>query len=205
MPFIPTPLCVSAEIRMICHGQKIENTLSFLHPNGWTPATAQDLANHLLTWWTTLYRVPVSSDVTLREIVVTDISTQNSFQVTQPAPAPAPQGAVNIGAAPNNVSLTYSFRTTKIGRSFRGRNYVVGIPREHIVDDIVGTVYTNAMQSAYDTLAFSVLPVNATWVVVSKFNNKAPRAQGVATEIVRVVLVDNVVDSQRRRLTGRGQ
>jgi hypothetical protein len=45
--------------------------------------------------------------------------------------------------------------------------------------------------------------VNDTWVVLSKFFAKNPRSTAVATPIT-AVSADQYLDSQRRRLTGRG-
>src|SRR6187551_3206995 len=93
MAFIPVPETVMVEIRQKLNLQSIENTLYFQKGGGWDPASATVLANDILTWWTTYFRVEISQDVTLSEIVVTDLDVVDSFQVTVPAPAPAPQGS----------------------------------------------------------------------------------------------------------------
>jgi len=61
------------------------------------------------------------------------------------------------------------------------------------------------LQAAYNDLRS--LPFDNPWehCVISRFNAGAPRTTGVATKVTSCVVVDPYVDSQRRRLTGRGQ
>jgi len=42
------------------------------------------------------------------------------------------------------------------------------------------------------------------FVVVSKKSGGLPRAIGLSTPVQQSVIVDNILDSQRRRLPGRG-
>jgi hypothetical protein len=45
---------------------------------------------------------------------------------------------------------------------------------------------------------------DAVHVVVSRYHLGAPRVTGIATPVITYLATDNNVDSQRRRLTGRG-
>jgi len=204
MPFIPVPETVMVEVRMRLNLQSIEQTLYFQKGGGWDSASATTLANDILLWWTTYYRVEISDDVTLVEIVVTDLDVVDSFQVTVPAPSPAPTGSNGDGAAPNNVAICISFRTDRRGRSYRGRNYVSGIPTNLILNSVVLPDFTDAILSAYQTLPFATTSSGGTWVIASRRNGGVARVIGVTTPVTSVVLVDSVVDSQRRRLPGRG-
>jgi hypothetical protein len=49
--------------------------------------------------------------------------------------------------------------------------------------------------------------ITASWemVVVSTVENKAPRASALVQPVTSVLYTDLTVDSQRRRLTGRGR
>jgi len=204
MAFIPVPETVMVEVRMKLNLQSIENTLYFQKGGGWDPASATVLANDILTWWTTYFRVEISQDVFLSEIVVTDLDVVDSFQVTVPAPAPAPQGSNGDPAAPNNVALCISFRTARRGRSYRGRNFVAGIPSNLLLNSVALSTFTDAILAAYETLPFATTSAAGTWVVVSRRNAGVDRTEGVTTPVSAVIIVDSVVDSQRRRLPGRG-
>jgi hypothetical protein len=121
-------------------------------------------------------------------------------------------GDLNDAPLPNNVTLTVSFRTANRGRSFRGRNYVVGLGETQVAGNTVAPSVITAFDGIYSQLLASPVAAIATWVVVSRFSGvdpvtkePIPRVTGIATPITSVTVVDNVVDSQRRRLPKRGQ
>lgn len=47
-------------------------------------------------------------------------------------------------------------------------------------------------------------PEFAQWVVVSRYLNNVPRTVGTSTLVLEASYRDRIVDSQRRRLPGRG-
>lgn len=211
MPFIPVPETVEAEIRMSLDGQHIENTLYFTKIGGVTLAEAVALAGDLLIWWNTSYAVPLSSQLSLREVYMTDLETATGYTHTQPAPAPAPVGDVDFESEPNSVALCVSFRTNLRGRSFRGRNYVSGLPGNGVLQNTVEPATVAGIVSAYEDLLGVASAAGVEWCVVSRFSGvdgdgkPIPRANGIATAITSVLAVDPTVDNQRRRLPGRGQ
>jgi hypothetical protein len=196
---------------MLLDGQKIENTLYFNKIGGFTLADAVSLGGDLLTWWASLYSVPLSTNISLREIYITDLSSATGFTTTQPAPVPAPTGDINTESMPNAVALAVSFRTALRGRSFRGRNYVSGITIDGVIINTVTSTVLASIVAAYEGLFTIASAAGLTWVVVSRFSGvdslgkPIPRTSGIATEIQAVLIVDATVDSQRRRAPGRGQ
>lgn len=210
MPFVPVPDTVMVEMRMTCHSQKVENTLYFT--GGFSDETLPaELALVMESWWTDNYAPLVSEDVTLVETVVTDLSSETGFQVSQ-APALLTTGTISgFGSLPNNASLAVSFRTGQRGRAFRGRNYIVGITESQVERSEMDTTTANAWQAAYTAILDAVADLSCNWSVVSRFSGvdgdgkPIPREEGVASLVTNVVIVDRVIDSQRRRLPGRGQ
>lgn len=210
MPFVPVLNTVLAEMRMSLDGQQVENTLWFEAAAAPTPADMTSLADLLINWWVANYAPQASVNLQLVEVVISDQTTATSAQVSMAPEEPA-LGTIVSDALPNNVSLTVSFRTALRGRSFRGRNYVVGIPESAAALSHLGGAYVAGWVVAYETL-LSLIDTDGTfdWVVVSKFSgvdvngDPIPRVAGVTTPVTNVVVVDDVVDSQRRRLPGRG-
>ena len=91
------------------------------------------------------------------------------------------------------------------GRSFRGRNYVVGVPQDQVVDiNHVQSSYAAAWIDTYSELLEGTFEEGQQWVIVSRFEDGSPRETGIASEVLTVTVVDDVIDSQRRRLPGRG-
>lgn len=204
MPFISAADVLEVEMRQRLDSQRIENTLYFRKITGWTSADVPVVFNALLTWWTAHMSVPLSNQLSLTEIKITDLSSATSFAYEIPTPTPHPTGDSAEPSAPNNVSLCVSFRTAGRGRSSRGRNYVPGIPKTAISSNTVDTLTVTGISDAYNELLAVADDIGADWVVVSRYHLNAPRPFAVMSVITGVTVVDNTVDSQRRRLPGRG-
>jgi hypothetical protein len=203
MAFQPVPLTVLAEVRMTLEGQNIENTLGFVSSAEWTIARADDLCVGLISWWTSLYADLVCSAVSLREVVVTDLSSDTGFQTSR-APS-EPVAGTNTGEAmPNETAIVVSFRSSSRGRSARGRNYISGIPRVNVVANSITEDYASAITGAYDGLLDVAGDVSAFHCVISRFHDNAKRAEGVTFPITDYVITDLIVDSQRHRKPGVG-
>lgn len=211
MPFVPVENTVLVEMRMVLDAQQVENTLWF---NFETPPSTTSLATlgaEMLDWWITFYRPLTSTETTLAEIVCTDMSSATGPQVTTTAPV-ITAGTLSAPVLPSNATLTVSFRTNARGRSFRGRNYIVGLTEEVNTGNTVNTGYVTNVINAYEALLSGggVLS-DGVWSVVSRYSgvdadgDPIPRLAGVTTGIVAVVVVDRTIDSQRRRLPGRGK
>jgi len=204
MAFIPVPDTVLAELRFDYFGQKIENTLYFRKLGGSSVAQAVGLMNDLLLWWTTLLSTYLSEDISLRELNVTDLSSASGYSVSQAAPTPNPKGQLLASGLPGNVAICVSFRTPNRGRSFRGRNYVAGLAETDVTGNTLTPLKVAGILGSYQGIPSSIVSSAWDWVVVSRFAGGVPRTTGIATDVTSVVIVDDFVDSQRRRLTGRG-
>jgi len=204
MAFVPVADTVLAELRFDYFGQKIENTLYFRKIGGSSVAQAIGLMNDLEVWWTSLLSVYLSGDISLRELNVTDLSSASGYSVSQAAPTPNPTGGIAAAGLPGNVALCVSFRTPNRGRSFRGRNYVAGLAETSVTGNTLDATRVAGILGSYQGIPSSIVSSAWDWVVVSRFTGGAPRVAGLATDVTSVVVVDDFVDSQRRRLTGRG-
>jgi hypothetical protein len=144
----------------------------------------------------------VCSDITLDRTVATDLTTDSSGQVVDPGGI----NGSNAGASmPDNVTLAISFRTALRGRSYRGRVYHVGVARSAVTGDSVGTSNALAYQEQYQAFIADILTAMPGWthVVVSLCNEGSWRTTGVTTPVTSIQ-VDPTIDSQRKRLAGRG-
>lgn len=210
MPFVPVANTALAEIRMQANAQQVENTLWFEFLSPPDEDALGTLCNQLFTWWTTHYAPLVSSVVQLREITATSMDTDSS-PIAAFTPATLTLGGAAANIAPNNVTLSVSFRTALRGRSFRGRNYIIGLTEDQIAGNQVIAGVTTLWQAAYAELLESASTPDSVWVIASRFSGiggtppaPLPRAAGITTPVTSVVVVDDNIDSARRRLTGRG-
>lgn len=210
MPFVPVPQCVQLEFVYSHLGQTMENTLWFnLHA---TPAEGPMLAlgNAMDAWWTDNYAPLVSGNLQHVQTVITDMSSPTGPQVTLVPPV-AEFGGQAGDAEPGNVSLTVSFRTASRGRSFRGRNYICGMTDVQVQGNVFATGIAASWADAYNAIGLALSALDVDWVVVSRFSgvdaetgDPIPREEGISTPVTVAVVVDNNVDSQRRRLNTRG-
>jgi len=159
-------------------------------------ALLQQLAQDLEDWWNGPGRAAVHSTLALFEIVCTDISVPNGAQYTLPIIPPNP-GVQGNRASPGNVTSTVSLRTAKTGRKYRGRTYVPGYSEDATNDD--GTITSQQVIHLISwgaNLLFGF--IRNPWYLAI--------ASGVTqlAEPVIATVVENVCDSQRRRLPKRG-
>lgn len=104
---------------------------------------------------------------------------------------------------PFNVTVCLSLRTQLSGRGGRGRLYQCGIPNLAVTGNRVTTTYATALVNAYVTLQASLLALGVQWCVGSLVSGGVPRESVLLTPI-SAFRADNVIDTQRRRLPGRG-
>jgi len=202
MAFIPAPNVAQISLRYTRDFQQLENTLYFLRDAPVDLAGLEALGLAVQGWWITTHRAQVSNSVSYREIFARDLTVQSGLE-RQFITDPPLSGAVSGDAVPSNVSLAVSFRTGFAGRSFRGRNYIPPINEGQITANRVLPAVQANWVTIYEEL-LTTAPSDWTWVVLSRYANNAPRPEAVATPVIGVQVVDDIVDSQRRRLPGRG-
>jgi hypothetical protein len=195
---------VAAEMRMTLAGQRIENTLYFQREEGWSEAQIEQLGQDLATWWGAELAPVLVDDLSLTEVYLVDRSSDTGPTVTHTDGLPL-VGLQATTPPPNNVAFCISFRSAGRGRSSRGRNYVPGIRGNQITDCVLSSGDANAIRDAYQALPTYLTESEVTWVIASQFHNGAPRPSGgLLIPVTTAVYTDRVVDSQRRRLPGRG-
>lgn len=204
MDYIPVENTALVQLIQVLDQQRIENTLYFFRADGWDIEGLTDLGAAAAAWWVANIAPNVSQELSLVQVISTDLTTQTSPSVTVNV-SPAEPGTRVQASEPNNVAICISFRTALRGRSFRGRNYISGLG----VSDVTGNTFDqnllDAIVEGYQSLVDTPLLGDTSWSVVSRFTNNEPREAGEAVPILTALSIDNVIDSQRRRLPGRGQ
>jgi len=202
MPFVPVLQTVEVDLQYLYRQQFCSNTMYFTSQVGDpTPSGVLALATAVEAWATANLLPILSQDCQLFRLHARELTAEVSSVADVSS---GTVGGIATTADPNNVTLAVSFRTGVIGRSFRGRNYIIGIPQGVISDNTVAPSFLADVLTA-----FAALPAAVTtdWLhsVVSRFTAGLPRVAGVSTPVTTVAFTDNIVDSQRRRLPGRGR
>lgn len=205
MPFVPAPNIVEVEWRCLRNAQKVENRLMVDMLAVPTAVAMQDLAEVCWNWWQNNHAAKLPIGVNLREVVCTSQHAINAPQVTY-APSTTVTGTGTGAAQPNEVSLCVSLRTGARGRSARGRWYMLGITQSSMADDNnVSAAYASQCATSLQQLVNDINATGVVAVIVSYVSQKAPRPGGpVYFPITGTQVVDNVVDSQKRRKPGVG-
>jgi len=207
MAFVPFPKAASVELRGTLSGQQIETILGFEFDIVPIQDDLDDLAFACAQWWNADAKFFLPPNYVSREVFVRFLDATDSLSATSTA-GTGTVGLYGSAGVSNNVTMCVSLRTARTGRSHRGRNYwplAVEAVSGNIITAAIITDVPDLYKDFFLDPAFGVTPNGKwTWSVLSRYNNKAERAEGLATPITNVLVVDNVVDSMRRRLPGRG-
>jgi len=198
MAYQTVPQCAEVVLHGSQNGIPVVNVF---HVDLQATVTAELLAqvrDTVVAWARYSWLPLLNSTYTLNEVVVTDLSTEGGLQARQPLTTNN-TGAVASAAIGANSALVVSWRTHRIGRSYRGRTYVGALSTTVIVDAHNATVtFAAGVADAMNTLIAVLIAAGFKLVVVSRWLNKVLRVVGLMTDIVSVV-VDTKIDSQRRR------
>jgi len=172
------------------------NTFHVVKP---TPLNAADLitiAGLFSSWWNTSYRNYSSNNVLLKQIQVRKYDPSDPLAYDLDISPPS-AGAVVQTPDTAATTQTASWRTGYAGRKFRGRFYAVGLTEVATAnDDSIGSPTTATLSNAALSLITSVVAASFQLVVFHKLDN-------TFTQILTAI-VENLIDSQRRRLANRG-
>lgn len=205
MAFIPVEDVASVSLRYTQSGQQTENVMYFLNEGAINPTNLAELAASLAVWWQDELRPLQTLQLTFREAYATDLTTEFSPTATATLVTDT-TGTLTGTPLPNNVTIAVSFRTPGRGRSSRGRNYFCGLTEASLSSTLgqtINTSYAADLLAAYDALD-AALSTGWSHVIVSRYLDGAPRSAGLAIPVTNYILTDLTVDSQRRRLPGRG-
>jgi hypothetical protein len=213
MPFVPVPNTVAVDVVYELDSQSIENTLYFSKATAVAP---EDLAALVEKVNETIRGnlIPLLSNVIhLLRVVGTLLDVVEGLVYVSTTSLPL-AGGISEEPVPSNVAGCISLRTGLSGRSFRGRNYIPAIPNSLVSLNTMSSVFTTDVEGAYAQLRTNVDEIGWTHVIVSRFSGftivdsrkvPTPREEGIATPVINSFFVDATVDSQRRRLPGRGR
>jgi hypothetical protein len=206
MPFQPAPGTIGVVVHGLLNGQTTNNTLAFFQ-NAADPTVGDcsTIATLVNGWWAASV-APKLPDTW----VGVKVTAKNLF-VNGGAKAVISMVGVEGGSAgesmPNNVAPVVTFDTGQSGKSSHGRNYIPGIVNADVTINTISSTWAADIIAAYQALlpggAFDPSPY--FWSVLSRKSAGVTLLQAVAVPVLNVYFTDTTVDSQRRRLPGRGK
>lgn len=207
MPHYPppnNPNVVKAALVFQRDTRQLVNTLHFAHVGGWDLARMTTLAGDLKTWWNTIYRTAVPAAVALTQVQVRLLDPSNPLAVDFPV-APSIPGTRAGTSEAANVSLSLSERTGLAGRAHRGRIFMPSVSEIDVsVTDQATSVLVGLAANAIANLIFGFTTTSAFPCVFHR-PGLLPRPLDNLYDLVTSYVVEDLIDSQRRRLPGRGR
>lgn len=189
------------QVNLYGHDEANGMLLNVFHvqtPDAPTVADCEAVANAVVDWtdggYNNLWAVNISSD----RVVVTDVSIIEGVQAEQVVTA---AGQLVGLALPSSATLAVKKSTGRTGRANRGDWYVwpaTSAQLETLDSNLFLESYRDNAVAQLEILRTSLLDLGYQMVVASK-------ATGLVREVAHFVATDRAVDSQRRRLRGRGR
>jgi hypothetical protein len=181
------------------------NVLNFSQvPFGeWRNTNLEAVANAVYTWWAASLKQHVASAFRLEKITARDLANVPGEVFDRVVNEPGGNGQPR---SPGNVTTAFTLRTALGGRSGRGRIFHIGLTSGYYTGDVLNASELTQLLTAYNAL--KVLSGGGTsgeyhLAVVSRFGAGVQRPQGLTNDVTAVTN-DGFLDSQRRRLRGRG-
>ncbi len=210
MAFQPCPETAECRLQGIMYSQQVENVFHVRISTSPTLSDLNAIVSAINDWATGTYANHMSNDLHWQQLVVTDLNVPGGIQVTHDMTGEG-GGVIDARVKTNQDTFAVSFKTGLAGRSFRGRVYVLAVPSGYYntantLDPLNAAAYVTMFNTLKEDLATATYPLG----VLSRYNKDAvptpphKRTEGLLTDVVTVTAADNIVDSQRRRLPGRG-
>lgn len=206
MPFQAVPNAALINVEGLLDGQKTVNTLGFRLnvPAVINAAQLASLCESMAIYWSANQISQLPSQWTLAKVTGRVLDVEDG-PVAESSLNSGDSGLLIGNLMPNNVTLAIAFKTGLGGRTNRGRNYWPGFLEADVTNSAIAQARaTNIVDTYAGMMGAGTVDSAWQWCVISRKIIDIT-GNGRAVPITSVVVNDLVVDSQRRRLPGRGQ
>ena len=204
MAFVPVPETAKVAIVHSRAGEQMVNVFYFRRAGSWGLTELQQLVDEVRDQWSLAPMSGLSQSVQFLRVEARGMRAQADITTTAVV-FPARFGGNTSPALPGNVAFCVTHTTGLTGRSNRGRTYFGGIAESHISGDTIQQAMADYLVDTLVNLRLVVTNIGWEHVVVSLYNNRQPRTTGVTIPVTGYRYADRTLDSQRRRLRGRGR
>lgn len=200
----PTALAIAqVELRFLKDGQQVENVFHVAALSPLAPADAQDIYSTVDAWVKQTLRPTQTNDTTYTEVVIQDVNPNGPRYVFAGDGQP---GAITNSQAPDNVTIALKKNSALSGRHYRGRFYHIGLSVNWIANSRINPANLFTLVSTYEALRTGLAAKSFPMVVAYRDTSRPhPRPIIGGVQVTSITASDNIVDSQRRRLPGRGR
>jgi hypothetical protein len=200
--FQPVPNVIQVALGFSLEGSQSKNIINFRFPGLNPEDSMPGLSTELVTWYSDTLQPTISSNVLMSGFDLTYLGIETG-RVMHWAPGTALYGGGLAVSSPANVTLAVRFGCGVRGRSGHGRIYQVGIPGVQTSGSYVASAFVSAIVAAWSALLNPAVIFAHKLSVVSRWHKGVVRNPAVSYDVTDIT-ANNVIDSQRRRLPGRG-
>lgn len=202
MAFIPAPNAIRLCLQFVWEGQIVEFCIGILKNSAVTGTDLDDVITGMEAWRVAELRPLYASSVVATQWKATSLATATSPAVTTLITSNG-DGLESPPTVPNNSTLTCTFYTDLRGRSYRGRIYFPGMCMNQLTSSTeADPAFAVALATAFSEINAN-LPTGFVHCVISYQNNNVMRTTAARTPVTAYA-GELRLDSQRRRLEGRG-
>jgi hypothetical protein len=213
MPFVPVPDAVLVDIVYEMDNQVVENTMWFTNSSPIDESAIHALLLAVRNIIEADLMPLLSSTISLVKLIGTLMEVADGLSLVFNTALPI-SGEASSEQLPSDVSYVITFNTAGRGRASRGRNYMMGIPQDSVLVNTVSSDFRTGLLDFFTTLKAATSEIGWTHVVAHRFSGHTivdgrkvptPLTVGVTKPVTSYSTFDATVDSQRRRLPGRGR
>lgn len=200
MPFIPFPAgTVEHVIRWTQNGVPCVITNGFYFLTGAaTVSDGQALVDGLRAAFISDIMGDMSPEMIYDNSDAVELSSATSWIATEATPT---VGRASGNPVANQAALVVTENTAFRGRSFRGRNYIPGLPASKQDSSIYWKATTiTDYNTFYEDMNAAMYAIGWQHCVLSRYTAGAPRVLGVATDVISYA-PKLLIATQRGRLT----
>lgn len=190
---------VKVEVHQLLFAEPLVNILHVQAANPNDGFVLAQIATTVRDQWISQMLPQLSQDISLVNVTATDISVEGGQQSVQ-VPSGDAAGDYNGASLPSNQAFVITHRTARVGRSYRGRTYVAGLPEALVTGNHLALANAQGIAAAFNTIRTTLAENDFIFSVLSRFNQGDERPLGVLTAVTTSVARETRVDSQRRRL-----
>jgi len=202
MAFIPAANILRTTVEYLLDGQILANVFHIDANEAIDEVVTNAILDVVENWVETDLMPSLADTLEATGLVGRDLTTITGGLVERPFVAPI-NGDSTSPVLPFNVALCITLLTDLAGRSYRGRSYMPGLTEGQVTYSEISSGAAAAFATNYIALVDDLSLAGYELVVTSFQAGGAPRVAAVSTPVTAVG-ANTVVDSQRRRLPGRG-
>lgn len=202
--FIPVENGIKIIVAYLCDGQHVQNTF-WVQKDTAVTADDVDSAVSITELWVHTNMPPNTSDkVTLLYVDGQDHTTADGYHKVGTTYA-GEQGEKATDMLPSNVTWAIKLNTAAAGRSGHGRIYRIGLTEDQVTGNLLHNDAAANFVSDWQALQANLALDGLNLAVVSYCHAGAWRTSAFVNQVTSIGYTDLIIDSQRRRLPGRGR